>query len=394
MADHNRPYGVGLAYRPEIHQTMMRHRHLFDMLEIAAIDYTVRGWRILNDPTEKLLREAVEHYPSCVHATSMSIGSVEDHDQGDVNRTLKLMDDHNIVSFSEHLAFHRMDGLDLKSFLPMPFDSVSVDWVARKYNAIRSRLSRPFALENVSYLVDIPDSEMDEADFLIELTRRTDCMLLLDVTNVFNNASNFGYDPYEFIRRLPGDRIEQLHIAGGHLEDGQWIDSHSAPVMDGVWGLLDETLKCTAAEVVILEKDINFLPFETISADLKKMHEIFYRNRPRQPDPGPSPSERVAPCDHPVNPIEPDNPEFADLRSFQRAMIKMITDKPYRRQVLDNPGTVQQLFPMSDKWQQRLIGCSRRHYDSMASGWRFSQRQAAERDADVKRKEWRAWSGV
>ncbi len=55
MADHSRPYGIGLAYRAELHSELMRCRHELDLLEIAAVDYACRGWRVLQDPQEKLL---------------------------------------------------------------------------------------------------------------------------------------------------------------------------------------------------------------------------------------------------------------------------------------------------------------------------------------------------
>jgi len=59
----------------------------------------------------------------------------------------------------------------------------------------------------------------------------TDCRLLLDVTNIYNNATNHGYDPLDFLRRIPLDRVSQLHLAGGHYSDGMLQDSHSYPVM-------------------------------------------------------------------------------------------------------------------------------------------------------------------
>lgn len=401
MSHHDRPYGIGLAYRPEFHRPLLQHRDEVDLLEISAIDYTVRGWRMLQDPQESLLNEALSIFPSAMHATSFSIGSVAPFDSGDVDRTFNLMQRGDMVSFSEHLAFHNLDGTDLHSFLPMPFDSVSLDWLTRKYNQLRARLSRPLGLENVSYLVNIPGCEMDEAEFLTELTRRTDCMLLLDVTNVFNNAHNHGYDPVEFIRKLPGDRIEQLHIAGGHQADGTWLDSHSEPVMDPVWTLLEETLQHTAAEAVILEKDFNYMPFDSVLRDVRIAREIFYRNRPTSPPPGPSPSERAADVSLPSTPgeaasasVDPDDPQFADLRNFQRALIRLIIDKPFRQDAISTPSKLQSEYTMADNLRDRLLACGRRHYDMLARKWHSTLKQERERDEEVRRMEWAAWAGA
>ena len=68
-----------------------------------------------------------------------------------IDATNRLMERHGLEIFSEHLAFHRVDGNDLTVFLPMPFEEDSVSWVKRNYEAARERLGRPFALENVTY---------------------------------------------------------------------------------------------------------------------------------------------------------------------------------------------------------------------------------------------------
>ena len=132
----------------------------------------------------------------------------------------------------------------------------------------------------------MPECSLDEAEFLTRLTELTDCTLLLDVTNIYNNAVNHGYDPVGFVRRLPGQRVRQLHLAGGHRAEGMWQDSHSYPVMAPVWDLLHEVLRLTSADVVILERDSNFYPFEQVLHDLRKARAIFYQYRPgRAPAP-------------------------------------------------------------------------------------------------------------
>ena len=110
---------------------------------------------------------------------------------------------HRLAVFSDHLAFHQMDGTDLGIFLPMPFEEIAIQWLKRAYYQARAALGRPFALENVTYYFPIPHCGLSEADFLRRLTEETDCTLLLDVTNIFNNSHNHGYDPIEFLDTLP-----------------------------------------------------------------------------------------------------------------------------------------------------------------------------------------------
>ena len=138
---------------------------------------------------------------------------------------------------------------------------------------------------------------------------------------------------------------------------GCWLDSHSEPVMDGVWGLVEEALRCTAAESLILEKDTKLHPYGLILRDLRRAKEIFYRFRPSQPDP-------QLPCwMHPgQTPVGDDgvdafeSEQFADLRNFQRAMIHIIRDKSYRKQFVADPDVIQENYPMGKAWQDRLAG--------------------------------------
>ena len=394
MTHPHRPYGVGIAYRNCLHQEIMRFANQIDLLEVPTEDYIIRSRRLATDPYGLQLREALATFPSVAHGISMSIGSVEPLDKAYMDGTLKFLEEYAIDDFSEHLAFHRMDGVDLTMFLCMPFEETSVDWLARKYEAAREKLGRPFALENVSYYFPIPHCALDEADFLTRLTQKTDCSLLLDVTNIYNNAENHGYDPMEFIRRLPGDRVSELHLAGGHYSDGMWQDSHSAPVMQGVWDLLGAVLDHTAVDVVILERDSNFIPFEAVVADLARARAIFRKHRPAKPGDGradrkaPSAGKRWAGA----RPVDPLAPEFADLRSFQRALVREITDPEFCKQVRKDGGGAQTDYPLSNAWRQRWRACDPKRIDLLAGKWEWITDDARQDAEHYRQMEWGAWA--
>ena len=306
-----RARGVGIAYRYVIHDAVMHFRDQFDLLEISTADYIVRERRVRGDSDERLLGEALAALPAVAHGLSLSIGSVQDPDEFYLANTRRFLDRHQISEFSDHLAFHSIGGKDLSVFLAMPFEEISIQWLARAYWHSREKLGRPFALENVSYHFPIPHCSMDEAGFMRRLTEETDCTLLLDATNVFNNAHNHGYDPIEFLDRLPLDRVSQIHLAGGHMtRDGLWEDSHSAPVMPPVWPLFEEIVRRTPAEVVILERDSNFQDFESVVEDILHAREIFSKHR--GPDSAGMAGLPKAPNTPP--PPDPSEPQFADLR--------------------------------------------------------------------------------
>ena len=69
------------------------------------------------------------------------------------------------------------------------------------------------------------------------LCAATDCGLLLDVNNVYVSSVNHDFDPVEYLRAIPHERVVQFHLAG-HTHCGtHLIDTHDHPVAAAVWPL-------------------------------------------------------------------------------------------------------------------------------------------------------------
>ncbi|MEM7698995.1 MAG: DUF692 domain-containing protein [Verrucomicrobiota bacterium] len=388
---HQNPYGVGIAYRYSVHHETMRHRGEIDLLEISTEDYIVRERRTWADPDERLLREALDTIPGVAHGLSLSIGTVEPLNKSYIDRTNRFLEEHQLSVFSEHLAYHSVDGNDLTMFLAIPFEEVAIQWLKHNYYAVRRAIGRPFALENVTYSFPVPHSQLEEADFLRRLTEETDCTLLLDVTNVFNNSRNHGYDPIEFFDRIPMERISQMHLAGGHqLPDGTWEDSHSAPVMDEVWPLFEEAVRrAKNANIVILERDSKLHPFDEVMSDIRRAREIFYSYRPETaPD-----SPIIDPGS--VNLSEPDPlaPDFANLRAYQRTMMARIAEPDFRESYRRDPFAAMERFDLTDEaWARRVVDTDPDHMHKFQDSWDYFKKEDEEVERDYKNREWQQWA--
>jgi len=388
---HEAPYGVGLSYRYVIHDGILQHRDSIDLLELPTEDYLVRGRRMVSDPHEELLAEMLSEIPCVAHGISLSIGSVEPLDERYVEGTRRFLDEHGIRVFSEHLACHRVAGKDLTVFLPMPFEEESVDWIRRNYEAAKAGLGRPFALENVTYPFPIPHAGLSEADFFRRVTEETDATLLLDVTNVFNNAHNHGYDALEYLDRMPLDRVSQIHLAGGHFVEDRWEDSHSRPVMKPVWELYEEVLRRTDAGIVIIERDSRFEPFERVMEDVARAREMFFRLRPGSAlfaGNGPAAPEPVA-----GNPVRVQGNEgLEQLRGFQEALFERITNPAFRAEYGEEPGKAIARFGLSDAWARRVRDCPVPGVKRLEHTWDAIADQAR-RDAESSEEaEWAEWA--
>jgi uncharacterized protein (UPF0276 family) len=124
----------------------------------------------------------------------------------------------------------------------------------------------------------IPGADLDEARFIGEVCEKNDCGMLLDVTNLYTNSVNHRFDPLRFLRRLPLERIVQLHFVGGHYLGDRLIDSHSSPTPPEVWQLLDEVLRIAPVKGVILERDEQLPPLHELVAEVEQAHALGVRH--------------------------------------------------------------------------------------------------------------------
>jgi hypothetical protein len=117
---------------------------------------------------------------------------------------------------------------------------------------------------------------MTEWEFLSELCRRADCGLLLDVNNVYVNAQNHGFDPLDFLRQLPLERVIEIHTAGhSHSKWGLIIDTHGAPVIEAVNELLSWVLARTGPRPVLLERDNDVPPLAELMAEVRGLQSVY-----------------------------------------------------------------------------------------------------------------------
>ncbi|HEU4406145.1 MAG TPA: DUF692 domain-containing protein [Polyangiaceae bacterium] len=219
-------------------------------------------------PLEVLDRVA-ERYPVALHGVSMSIGSTDPLDWAYLAELKALRDRVGALWVSDHLCWTGVAGKNAHDLLPLPFDEETLGHVARRVRQVQDVLGAPLALENVSSYASFASSTMTEWQFLAALAEEADCALLLDVNNVYVSARNHGFDPLEFLRGLPLDRVAQFHVAGHDDCGTHVVDTHDGPVAPAVWALLREARRLGAEAPVLLEWDASIPPFEVAHAEAR-----------------------------------------------------------------------------------------------------------------------------
>jgi uncharacterized protein (UPF0276 family) len=261
---------VGLGLRRELMAPLKAETpSQIQFLEVAPENWIGVGGRLKKD-----FRELTEHYPLFCHGLSLSLGGPVPLDERFLKQVKKFLNEYSVEVYSEHLSFSG-DAGQLYDLLPIPFTKEAVHYVSRRIRRAQDILERPIAIENVSYYVKSPLEEMDELHFLNSVLEEANCRLLLDVNNVFVNSVNHDYDPLQFLRGIDGERIAYLHIAGHYRKSKDLIiDTHGAPVVDPVWGLLEKSYRLFGIKPTLLERDFNLPPLDELLDEVDRIRRV------------------------------------------------------------------------------------------------------------------------
>lgn len=263
--------GAGLGLR----RTMLNTLEESSLDDIHFMEVAPENWTNVGGRLGKKFRAYTERFPFVCHGLSLSIGSPAPLNTDLLHAVKKLMHEHGIRYYSEHLSYCSDEG-QLYDLLPIPFTEEAVDYVAARIQQAQDILGQRIAIENSSYYC-APQQEMTESAFINAVIKKADCALLLDVNNIYVNSINHNYDPYEFLASLPGERTAYIHIAG-HFKEAEdlRVDTHGAPVIASVWDLLDKTYELFGVKPTLLERDFN-IPL--LSELMVELDEIKKRQR-------------------------------------------------------------------------------------------------------------------
>tara|TARA_Y100000588_G_scaffold394558_1_gene515700 strand:+ start:1659 stop:2489 length:831 start_codon:yes stop_codon:yes gene_type:complete len=259
---------VGLGLRTEFSDELLeRPGNPVNFLEI-----TPENWMKMGGKRSNLLKEFRRSYPIVAHGLSLSIGGPATLDYSFIEELDDFFKAYQIDCYSEHLSYCSDEQGYFHDLLPIPFNSDAIDYVSQRIIQVQHLLKRQIAFENASYYY-APGQKISELDFIKAVLEKSDCLMLLDVNNVYVNSVNHGYDAYQFISSLRSERIAYIHIAGHDTQEPNLIiDTHGAEVIDPVWKLLRFAYDCHGIKPTLLERDSDIPPLDTLLAETQKIH--------------------------------------------------------------------------------------------------------------------------
>ncbi|WP_278367836.1 DUF692 domain-containing protein [Marinobacter salarius] len=267
--------GFGLGLRPRHYNSFLAQPQAVDWLEVISENYMVQGGKPL-----AMLDRIRADYPIAMHGVSMSIGSVSPLDHGYLQRLKALADRIQPMWVSDHLCWTGVHGTNLHDLFPLPYTEEALRHVAARVREVQETLGRRLVLENVSSYIDYASSEMSEWAFQTALAEEADCLLLLDVNNIYVSGMNHGFDPRDFIDGVPAHRIQQIHVAGHSNLGDVIIDTHDAPVPDEVFDLYAYACRRFGPVSTMIERDDSIPPLEDLIVELDRVRAVAARHTP------------------------------------------------------------------------------------------------------------------
>ncbi|MEZ5564215.1 MAG: DUF692 domain-containing protein [Gammaproteobacteria bacterium] len=262
-----RSLGFGLGLRPAHYADVLAgsgaENHRIDWFEILTENYLVAG----GPPLQHLSRIRAD-YPMAMHGVSLSIGSTAPLNFDYLKAVRRLAARIEPEWISDHLCWTGVDGRNLHDLLPLPYTDEAVQHVAGRVRRVQDFLGTRILLENVSSYLGYTVSGMSEWEFLVRVAEAADCLILLDVNNIFVSSVNHGFDPLTYLAAVPVQRVRQMHIAGHQDNGSHIIDTHDAPVVEPVWALYRAAVRRFADVAIMIERDDNIPPLAELVAEL------------------------------------------------------------------------------------------------------------------------------
>ena len=271
----NLPYlGYGLGLRKEHYETVLSEQPEVDWFEIISENYMVDGGKAIY-----YLDRIRDLYPMVMHGVSMSIGSTEPLNRDYLKKLKILINRVEPEWFSDHLCWTGVEGINLHDLMPLPYTEEAIQHVVDRISQVQDFMGRQMLLENVSSYVSYGESQISEWEFLSEIAQRADCLLLLDINNIYVSAFNHNFDPLTYLNAIPENHVCQFHLAGHTQQNDIIIDTHDQPISDPVFDLYRSAVQRFGRVSTMIERDDNIPPLNVLLDELAQLRSISTENQ-------------------------------------------------------------------------------------------------------------------
>lgn len=257
---------VGMGLRPP-HYPYLEERPTTEVAWFEAVSENYMDSR--GRPLE-ILTTLRKDYPLALHGAGMNIGSPTGVRLDYLNKLRELIDRVEPFIVSDHICWTGIPHQNMHDLLPLPYTQESLQRIVDNIDFVQNYLRTPLVLENVATYLSFRGNEMSEWEFVSAISKKSGCALLLDINNIYINSYNHGFDPQEYLRALPLERVAQIHLAGPSDRGTHLFDTHAEDIPDVVWNLFKSLAPQIRHLPVCIERDDNIPHFQELEVEVIK----------------------------------------------------------------------------------------------------------------------------
>jgi uncharacterized protein (UPF0276 family) len=279
--------GVGLVYWAALDEILRHGGPTISVVELEPQTLWEKNWEgsswCYHGNDSMLERVASLPQAKLLHSVGHPVGGTVQDSLDPMPLLRHAVDRLNPVWVSEHLSFNRVQRegkMENTGFLlPPPQSPAAVRLAAHNINEFRRAIARPFAFETgVNYLRPLK-GEMNDGDFFTSVAQQSNSGIVLDLHNLWCNERNGRQSVAEVLARIPLDRVWEIHLAGGMLESGYWLDAHSdivpTEVIDIAANLIPKLTNLGALIFEILPEHLSRIGFDGIQRQIESLQKLW-----------------------------------------------------------------------------------------------------------------------
>lgn len=261
--------GFGLGLRTVHYADFLREKQPVDWLEVITDNFLIDGGKPLS-----VLEQVRREYPVAMHGVAMSIGGTDPINMEYLLKVKALADRIEPLWVSDHLCWSGHYHHRLHDLYPLPYTEEAARHLVSRIERVQDVLGRRLVIENVSSYIDYEASASTEWEFLRHVSQQADCLLLVDVNNIYVSGINHGFDPLAYLQSLPAGRVQQIHLAGHTQHPHCLVDTHDQPVCQEVWQLYAKACSLFGPVATMIERDDNIPALDELLGELDMARRI------------------------------------------------------------------------------------------------------------------------
>ncbi|MEO6302161.1 MAG: DUF692 family multinuclear iron-containing protein [Bacteroidia bacterium] len=255
---------VGISLMPEA-DFIDTALPLFQNGEVEVIEWSFDTLHSsLKEPEwlDLLLKEYSKNGRLIGHGVKYSLlkGRWDNHQEKWLKQLAKAVKKYNYRHVTEHFGFMTSDNFHKGAPMPVPFNKTTLAIGQDRLKRLQNISHLPIGIENLAFAFS-PSQVKEQGTFLEKLLEPVNGFLILDLHNIFCQATNFKIDPVKLARSYPLDKVKEIHISGGSWATVSTSknkirrDTHDEAVPKEVFELFKKVLPlCKNVEYVIFER--------------------------------------------------------------------------------------------------------------------------------------------